>query len=107
MANSKRVKGDRIKWDATEADRETIAAITHRAERELFGEVKRGERRDRAHECQLSIAACHLNGCPLRLADLLTADAFNFAHDVLGINRHISRDTGKLLNHFLPRFHQK
>ncbi len=41
---------------------------------------------------------------PLRLADLLAADDFNFAHDVFGIMRHIDRRTGRLDNHFVPRF---
>lgn len=40
----------------------------------------------------------------LRLDDLLHADHFNFAHDVLGIARNLNRDTGKLENCFLPRF---
>lgn len=53
---------------------------------------------------QMNVSACHANGNPLRLADLLAADDFNFAHDVFGIDRHICRHTGKLLNHFSPRF---
>ena len=40
----------------------------------------------------------------LRLNDLLSADGFNFAHDVCGINRHLDRENGKLLGCFLPRF---
>lgn len=52
----------------------------------------------------MDLTACHANGNPLRLADLLNADAFNFVHDVGGIQRHICRDTGKLLNHFSPRY---
>ena len=43
---------------------------------------------------------------PLRLADLLATDDFNFAHDVFGIMRHIDRRTGRLDDHFVPRFHQ-
>lgn len=53
---------------------------------------------------QMNVSACHASGNPLRLADLLAADDFNFAHDVFGIDRHICRDTGKMLNHFSPRF---
>lgn len=52
----------------------------------------------------MDITACHLNGCPLRLMDLLKADDFNFGHDVLGIRKHLNRDTGKLEDCFLPRF---
>jgi hypothetical protein len=52
----------------------------------------------------MNVTACHANGNPIRLHDLLEADDFNFAHDVFGIDRHISRETGQLLNHFSPRF---
>lgn len=53
---------------------------------------------------RMNISACHASGNPLRLADLLAADDFNFAHDVFGIDRHICRDTGAMLNFFSPRF---
>lgn len=53
---------------------------------------------------KMDITAAHLNGCRLRLQDLLEADNFNFSHDVFGIAHHINRETGKLDNHFLPRF---
>lgn len=52
----------------------------------------------------MDISATHCNGCRLRLKELLSADDFNFSHDVFGIRRHINRETGKLENHFLPRF---
>jgi hypothetical protein len=52
----------------------------------------------------MDITATHANGCLLRLDELLDADDFNFAHDVFGIRRHIDRRTGKLGDHFLPRF---
>jgi len=41
---------------------------------------------------------------PLDLERLLAADNFNFSHDIAGIRRHLDRETGKLLNHFIPRF---
>lgn len=53
---------------------------------------------------QMDITTTHANGCPLKLAELLAADDFNFAHDVAGIYRHLDRTTGKLLDCFLPRF---
>lgn len=56
---------------------------------------------------EMDITATHVNGCPLKLAELLAADDFNFAHDVAGIYRHLDRTTGKLLDCFLPRFAQK
>lgn len=52
----------------------------------------------------MDIDACHCNGCPLKLAELLAADDFNFAHDVFGIRKNIDRKTGKLQNCFLPRY---
>lgn len=55
-------------------------------------------------EITMDITACHANGCPLRLADLLAADNFNFQHDVLGINRFIDRKSGELTGCFTPRF---
>ncbi len=53
---------------------------------------------------EMDITATHLNGCSLRLKDLLNANRFNFVHDIVGISRHINRITGKLENCFLPRF---
>lgn len=40
----------------------------------------------------------------LRLDDLLAADNFDFAHDILGIQRHMNRGTTELTECFLPRF---
>lgn len=53
---------------------------------------------------QMDITATHVNGCPLDLQRMLDADDFNFAHDVFGIERHLDRSTGQLLDCFLPRF---
>ena len=52
----------------------------------------------------MDIGACHSNGNPLRLADLLESDEANFAHDVFGIRANIDRTTGKLMNCFVPRY---
>jgi len=52
----------------------------------------------------MDLTACHLNGTPLKLEELLEADDFNFIHDVGGIRRHMDRRTGKLTDCFLPRF---
>lgn len=61
-----------------------------------------GARLDRL-SLEMDLAAVHVH-TPLRLADLLAADDFDFTHDVWGIQRHIDRKTGRLMNHFLPRF---
>ena len=52
----------------------------------------------------MDIGACHSNGNPLRLADLLEGDEVNFSHDVFGIRANIDRTTGKLMNCFVPRY---
>ena len=44
------------------------------------------------------------NEFELRLADLLNADEFNFAHDIIGIQRNVDRVNKKLTNCFLPRY---
>ena len=54
----------------------------------------------------MDITAVHANGCPLRLQALLDADEFNFTHDVLGIYRHLDRDTGQLGDCFTPKYAQ-
>lgn len=62
------------------------------------------DRTYRLQDAMMDITVTHCNGCPLKLADLLAADDFNFSHDIYGIRRHLNRDTGKLEDHFLPRF---
>lgn len=54
----------------------------------------------------MDLSACHSldNGnVRLDLRRLLKADDFNFTHDIVGINRHLNRETGKLKNCFCPR----
>lgn len=59
------------------------------------------------HEAVMDLTACHANGCPLDLKRLLRPEVLNsdtFAHDVLGIRRHINRTTGKMpATKFRPR----
>jgi hypothetical protein len=52
----------------------------------------------------MDLTAVHANGNPLRLEGLRDADDFNFAHDILGIRRHLNRETGRLEDGFRPRF---
>lgn len=40
----------------------------------------------------------------LKLTDLLKADDENFAHDIVGIQNNIDRQSKKLQNLFLPRY---
>lgn len=52
----------------------------------------------------MDLSACHFHGQKLRLDDLLAADAFNFMHDINGINRHLNHETYELMDGFSPRF---
>ncbi|MEG1542932.1 MAG: hypothetical protein RR382_00210 [Tannerellaceae bacterium] len=52
------------------------------------------------------LAACHNNGCKLRLDDMLKAKLFDLMHDIIGIRNHINKYTGELDGHFRPRFAQ-
>lgn len=86
-----------INFDATAEDAQTITQIAIRA-------INRYGKQFDGVAIAMDITACHLNGCPMRLKELLEADDFNFGHDVLGIRKHLNRDTGKLMDCFLPRF---
>lgn len=87
-------------FNVSKADAALIARIADRA----FGLLKEFRVRDiTAVDISMDITACHANGNPLRLSDLLDADDFNFTHDVFGINRHLDRETG-VVSRFRPRF---
>lgn len=49
----------------------------------------------------MDVSAAHLD-IPLQLDQLLHADEYTFAHDVIGIHHHINRETGKI-ERFVPR----
>ena len=51
----------------------------------------------------MDLTATRANGCPMDFARLLKAPAFDFLHDLYGIYRHLDRETGKLMDSFLPR----
>ncbi len=95
--------GPLINWAATDEESALIAKIAVRAVKSF---KKAGIRIDKL-DVQMDVAATHLNGNPLRLEDFLNADDLNFAHDICKIRRHLNRETGKLENHFLPRFTKK
>lgn len=78
----------------------TIAAIAHRA---VLLAARYGFKYE-FMDADMDITACHLNGMPLKLAQLLGADDMNFIHDVFGIRRHLNRETGKLEDCFVPRY---
>lgn len=89
-----------INWDISDSEDDLIHEIVERAFDELPSYRQRSDGRTGAH---MDIAATHLNGCRLDLRKLLTSDAATFAHDVLGIHRHLNRQTARLENHFDPR----
>ena len=91
---------DFIKFDASRTEARIIHEIAQRAMK-LSARI-----RDpfTTLDISMDITAVHCNGCPLRLEALRDADDFNFAHDILGIRRHLDRDTGQLGDCFLPRF---
>jgi hypothetical protein len=84
-----------INWNVSKTDAALIRAVVDRAIEKKFSTSH--------HNLTMTITACHMNGCPLRLIELAKADDFNFAHDILGIIRHIDARTGQLVN-FAPRF---
>lgn len=53
-------------------------------------------------DLRMDLSAVHYQ-CPLALVALAEASEFCFTHDILGIQRHMDRNDGKLKNHFLPR----
>lgn len=89
-----------ILFKATRAEYDLIHLIARRAEKY----AKKHGGTYHFQDCDMDILACHANGNPLRLDELLTADEFNFSHDVWGIRRHINRETEKLGGCFSPRF---
>lgn len=89
-----------IDFNATAADHDLIAQIAARAVDVATLPIER-------LTVEMDLTACHLNGCPLNLPALLDADAADFSHDIMGINRHLDRNNGKLRDCFLPRFAAK
>lgn len=94
-----------IKWAVTRTEEGIIKAIVDRA---LEIRQKCNPHAPRGHGDKLSlemvITAVHANGCPLRLAALLEAHQADFVHDVFGMERHLNKATGRLEDHFLPRY---
>lgn len=84
-------------WTCSDVDHDLLHHVVDRA-------VKAGMNFEDRLSLWMDLMAAHCNGMPLRLVALLAADDFNFAHDVLGIQQHIDRSNGKLLNCFVPRF---
>ena len=91
-----------VSFDTTKDEMRLVVAIARRA---AMLRAEDGIRTD-IMALEMDIAACHCNGCPLKLAELLEVDDFNFMHDIYGISAHLDRETGELRGCFLPRFAQ-
>ena len=87
-----------IKWTTHKETQEIEANIARRA---VAMAKEHGIQYDQM-TAVMDIDACHKNGNPLKLGELLEADDFNFAHDVFGIRQHINRTNGKLSHCFVP-----
>ena len=85
-------------------NKEDMLMISKIADRyiNMVSVLNRANKRDK-QDVEIDITACHITFCKLDLQKLLNADDFNFAHDTVGIRNNIDRDTGKLLNCFVPR----
>lgn len=88
-----------INWDVSSFEQSLIEKIADRA-KPLYEEQGI---EDTYMTIVMDLTACHANGTPLKLDELLRADKGTFGHDVFGIRRYIDRSTGKLTQCFLPR----
>ena len=95
-----------VSFEVTAAESKLIKKIIDRVEK-LWKENGHAPRAFSRVDREMDLVACHANGNPLDLNRLLQADDFNLLHDVLGIARHLDRETGKLLDFFSPRYSRR
>jgi hypothetical protein len=88
-----------LNWKCPKGDDKKIEAIAKRYER--LREL--GLDNSSWRNLLMDITACHCNGCPLDLDELLICRDSDLGHDIGGIQRYLNRETGKLENHFVPR----
>ena len=89
-----------INWKVAKEDARTIRNIAQRA---AAMAIEYGVDYS-VIDADMDITATHLNGNPLKLSELASADNLNFSHDIFGIRRHLNRQTGELEDCFVPRF---
>lgn len=53
-------------------------------------------------DTQMDLTVVHFKN-PLRLGEFLESDGKTFSHDIAGIACHLDRETGELLDCFLPK----
>lgn len=82
-------------FNTTKKEDALIYTIAKRAAKELGDEDVQG--------IQMDLEAVHTHACPLNFRKLLAFPPEDFAHDILGINKHLDRNAMKLRDFFLPR----
>lgn len=85
-----------ITFNASLPELKQIVQIVDRAERSNIAYATR-------QDMIMDLEACHCNGTPLQLTELLHSKLIDFSHDIYGIAQHLDRETGKLYGGFLPR----
>jgi hypothetical protein len=83
-----------LNWDTSKEDTMAIHQIAKRA----VGLVEMD-----LMDAEIGLTACHLHGCRLDLEKLADATDMDLVHDIVGIGKHIDRETGELCGCFVPR----
>lgn len=92
------MKTKEVSFKISKKDHASVSIAVKRAER-LFKKLD-------SLSTSMDLIACHANGCRLNFDKLLSFPDFDFMHDIGGIGRHLNRETGELMNCFLPRCHE-
>lgn len=88
-----------VSFTVAEADKPLVNQVVDRVLREL-PDLKYDRK-----TASMDLCAVHANGCPMDWKKLLAAPAFDFTHDICGIQAYLNRSTGKLKGRFEPRCH--
>lgn len=93
-----------ISFAASDSERVAVHNIARRAYALRQAYAARGAGKvPKPLSMEMDLVATHANGCPMDFAKLEAADDFNLLHDVIGIERHLDRETGQLGDFFRPR----
>lgn len=102
LAAQEKPAGHQISFDVPARYLSLIQQIAVRADKDIFSRYAHISQSILTTEMDLS--ACHAQGCELDFERLLAAPAEDFEHDILGIRRHLNRETGYLEDFFVPRY---
>jgi hypothetical protein len=91
---------DKINWKTNKEERKLLRKTVDRIIR--LHKPKPLTEDDRIN-ITMTLTACHLNGTPLDFEKMLVCDEFTLFHDLVGIEKHMNIDTGKIERCFLPR----